>query len=155
MPAILGNRNKFYVRIGDATSYTWLTGEQSNSVNRTQEAIEVSDKSTDWAQFIGGKKGATIEVTIFADNSDPAQVEILKGLYNGTTVKFFVGQLTSGTPPTPSDGEVGEAIVTSIGDTNDFGAVAGRNCSLTVTGPLTHYPALTASATPAANDDTE
>lgn len=143
MGAILGNKNKFYVKIGTATSYTWLTGEQSNNVNRTQEAIEVSDKSTDWAQFIAGKKGATIDATIFADNSDTAQQEVLKGLYNGTKVKFFVGQLSTDTTPAPSDGEVGEAIVTAIGDTNDFGAVSTRNVSLTVDGALTHYPALT------------
>lgn len=142
MAAILGNKNRFYVKIGNATTYTWLTGEQSNSVNRTQEAIEVSDKSTDWAQFIGGKKGATIEATIFADNSDAAQQEVLKGLYNGEKVKFFVGQLSTDTTPAPSDGEVGEAVVTAIGDTNDFGAVSTRNVSLTVDGPLTHYPTL-------------
>lgn len=142
MAAILGNKNRFYVKIGNATTYTWLTGEQSNSVNRTQEAIEVSDKSTAWAQFIGGKKGATIEATIFADNSDAAQQEVLKGLYNGEKVKFFVGQLGTGENPAPTDGEVGEAVVTAIGDTNDFGAVSTRNVSLTVDGPLTHYPTL-------------
>lgn len=144
MAAILGNKNKFYVKIGTATTYTWLTGEQSNSVNRTQEAIEVSDKSTDWAQFIGGKKGATIDATIFADNSDSAQQEILKGLYNGQKVQFFVGQLGTGQSPTPSDGEVGTAVVTAIGDTNDFGAVSTRSVSLTVDGALTHYPSLSA-----------
>lgn len=142
MAAILGNKNKFYVKIGNATTYTWLTGEQSNSVNRTQEAIEVSDKSTDWAQFIGGKKGATIEATIFADNTDSAQQEVLKGLYNGAKVNFFVGQLGTGTNPTPTSGEVGTAVVTAIGDTNDFGAVSTRNVSLTVDGALTHYPSL-------------
>lgn len=143
MGATLGNKNKFYLKIGTATTYTWLTGEQSNNVNRTQEAIEVSDKSTDWAQFIGGKKGATIEATVFADNSDSAQQEVLKGLYNGQKVKFFVGQLGTGQGPAPTDGEVGEAIVTAIGDTNDFGAVSTRNLSLTVDGALTHYPSLT------------
>lgn len=142
MPAILGNKNKFYVKIGNATAYTWLTGEQSNSVNRIQEAIEVSDKSTDWAQFIGGKKGATIDATIFADNSDAAQQEVLKGLYNGQKVQFFVGQLGTGENPSPSDGEVGTAVVTAIGDTNDFGAVSTRSVSLTVDGALTHYPSL-------------
>lgn len=142
MAAKLGNVNKFYLKIGTATTYTWLTGEQSNSVNRTQEAIEVSDKSTDWAQFIGGKKGATIEATVFADNGDSAQQEVLKGLYNGQKVKFFVGQLGTGSNPSPSDGEVGEAIVTAIGDTNDFGAVSSRSISLTVDGALTHYPSL-------------
>ena len=153
MPKTLGNSNKFYVKIGDATTYTWLTGEQSNNVNRTQEAIEVSDKSSEWAQFIGGKKGATIEVTIHADNSDAAQVEALKSLYNGGTLKFFVGHLSSGQNPAPSDGEVGEAITTNISDTNDFGAVSSRSMSLTVNGALTHYPAFTqAAASPAAGE---
>ena len=142
MSAILGNVNKFYVKI--STTYTWLTGEQSNSVNRTQEAIEVSDKSTEWAQFIGGKKGATIEATIFADNSDSAQQEVLKGLYNGVAVDVFVGSLSTNTP---SSGEAGQAIVTAIGDTNDFGAVSTRNVSLTVTGALTHYPAFSGGGT--------
>lgn len=145
MGAILGNNNKFYVKVGTATTYTWLTGEQSNSVNRTQEAIEVSDKSTEWAQFIAGKKGATIDATLFADNADSGQQEVLKGLYNGTKVKFFVGSLVGGTGAdagNPSSGEVGEAIVTSIGDTNDFGAVSTRAVSLTVDGALTHYPSL-------------
>lgn len=142
MAAILGNKNRFYVKIGTAESYTWLVGEQSNSVNRTQEAVETSDKSTDWAQFIGGKKGATIEATLFADNSEAGQQEVLKALHNGTNLKFFVGQLGTGANPTPSDGEVGEAVVTAIGDTNDFGAVSTRNLSLTVTGALTHYPTL-------------
>jgi len=146
MAAILGNVNRFYVKIGSATTYTWLTGEQNNSVNRTQEAIEVSDKSTDWAQFIGGKKGATIEATIFADNSDSAQQEVLKGLYQGTKVQFFVGTLVGGTGAdagNPSSGEVGQAVVTGISDTNDFGSVSTRNVTLTVDGALTHYPSLT------------
>jgi len=142
MAAILGNKNRFYVKIGTAETYTWLVGEQSNSVNRTQEAVETSDKSTDWAQFIGGKKGATIEATLFADNSEAGQQEVLKALHNGTNLKFFVGQLGTGTNPSPSDGEVGEAVVTAIGDTNDFGAVSTRSLSLTVTGALTHYPTL-------------
>ena len=146
MAAILGNNNKFYVKIGTATTYTWLTGEQSNSVNRTQEAIEVSDKSSAWAQFIAGKKGATIEATIFADNADSAQQEALKSLHNGTDLKFFVGSLVGGTGAdagNPSSGEVGEAVVTAISDTNDYGAVSTRNLSLTVNGALTHYPSLT------------
>lgn len=133
----LGNSNKFYVKVGTATSYTWLTGEQSNNVNRTQEAVEVSDKSSKWAQFIGGKLGATIEATIFADNDDDEQVEALKALYYGQNLKFFVGEVATGQP---ADGEAGEAVVTAINDANDFGAVSTRTLSLTVSGELYHYP---------------
>jgi predicted secreted protein len=133
MSAILGNKNKFYLK--SSSTYTWLTGEQSNSVNRTQEAIEVSDKSTDWAQFIGGKKGATIEATVFADNSDSAQASILSSLASGDDVEVFIGQLSNNAP---SSGDAGMCVITAISDTNDFGAVSTRTISLTVNGALTH-----------------
>ena len=134
--AQLGNVNKFYIKI--SSSWTWLTGEQNNSFNRTAEAIEGSDKSTDWAQFIAGKKGATAEVTVFADNSNAAQKNVLSAFASGAEVDFFIGELSTNTP---SSGDVGKAIITAISDTNDFGAVSSRNISLTVTGAVTHYPA--------------
>lgn len=134
--AQLGNVNKFYIKI--STTWTWLTGEQNNSFNRTAEAIEVSDKSTDWAQFIAGKKGATAEVTVFADNTNAAQKNVLSAFASGAEVDFFIGELSTNTP---SSGDVGKAIITAISDTNDFGAVSSRNISLTVTGAVTHYPA--------------
>ena len=56
--AQLGNNRKVYIVTGTTTlTYTWLAGEQTNNFNRTAEAIETSDKSTEWAQFISGKKG--------------------------------------------------------------------------------------------------
>ena len=134
--AQLGNVNKFYIKI--SSSWTWLTGEQNNSFNRTAEAIEVSDKSTDWAQFIAGKKGATAEVTVFADNTNAAQKNVLSAFASGAEVDFFIGELSTNTP---SSGDVGKAIITAISDTNDFGAVSSRSISLTVTGAVTHYPA--------------
>lgn len=133
--AQLGNVNKFYIKI--STTYTWLTGEQNNSFNRTAEAIEVSDKSTDWAQFISGKKGATAEVTIFADNSNAAQKNVLSSFNSGSEVDIFIGVLSSNSP---SSGDVAKAIITAVNDTNDFGAVSTRNISLTITGAVTHYP---------------
>ena len=39
----LGNDKKAYLKL--STNYTWLGGEQNNSLNRNAEAIEVSDKS--------------------------------------------------------------------------------------------------------------
>lgn len=133
--AQLGNVNKFYIKV--SSTYTWLTGEQNNSFNRTAEAIEVSDKSTDWAQFISGKKGATAEVTIFADNSNTAQKSVLASFNSGAQVDIFIGVLSSNTP---SSGDVAKAIITAVNDTNDFGAVSTRSISLTITGAVTHYP---------------
>ena len=141
--AVLGNTRRVYIVTGTTSlTYTWLTGEQTNSFNRTSEALEFSDKSTVWAQFLAGKRGATAEVTVYVDDSNTEQKAALSALHNGTKVKVFIGTLTTGQNPAPSEGDVFEAIVTAISDTNDNGAVATRNMSLTATGAVTHTPTL-------------
>ena len=131
--AVLGNTKKAYIKVSN--SYVWLGGEQSNSVNITAEAVEVSDKDSVWAAFIAGKRGATVEITVFADNTNSAQSAALSALIAGTEVDWAVGTI-SGSNVTAGDS--GKAIVTSVSDTNDFGAVASRTISLTVTGAVTH-----------------
>lgn len=133
MAKALGNSKKAYIKV--STSYTWLGGEQSNSLNRTAEAVEVSDKSTDWAQFIAGKRGATVEITVFADAADAAQNAAITALAAGTVVDWAIGTISGSSV---SAGDYGQAIITAISDTNDFGAVASRTISLTVTGAVTH-----------------
>ena len=142
--AVLGNSRRVYIVTGTTSlTYTWLSGEQSNSFNRTAEAIEVSDKSTDWAQFISGKKGATAEVTVYTnDDNTEKQHAAIAALHSGTKVKVFIGTLTTGTTPAPSQGDVFEAVITAISDTNDNGSVASRSLSLTATGAVTHYPTI-------------
>lgn len=141
--AQLGNERRVYIVTGSSTStYTWLAGEQSNSFNRTAEAIETSDKSTDWAQFLSGKKGATAEVTVYTNDSDAQQKAALSALHNGSQVRVFVGTLTSGSSTAPSEGDVFAAVVTAISDTNDNGAVSTRSISLTASGAVTHYPTI-------------
>ena len=138
--AQLGNTRRVYIVTGTTPTYTVLAGEQTNSVNRTAEAIEVSDKSSDWAQFISGKKGATAEATVFLnDLSTDKQHAVLQALAAGSTVKVFIGTLANNAP---SEGDLFDAIVTAISDTNDVGAVSTRSISLTATGAVTHYPAL-------------
>lgn len=141
--AQLGNERRVYIVTGSSTStYTWLAGEQSNSFNRTAEAIETSDKSTDWAQFLSDKKGATAEVTVYTNDSDAQQKAALSALHNGSQVRVFVGTLTSGSSTAPSEGDVFAAVVTAISDTNDNGAVSTRSISLTASGAVTHYPTI-------------
>ena len=142
--ATLGNNRRVYIvtTSSSTTTYTWLTGEQTNSFNLTSEAIETSDKSTEWAQFISGKKGATAEVTVYADNTNAQQQAALKALITGADVKVFIGTLTGTSTKTPSEGNVFSASVTAISDTNDNGAVATRSISLTANGAVTHYPAI-------------
>lgn len=136
--AKLANVNKAYLK--QTSTYTWLKGEQNNSFNRTAESLEVSDKDSEWAQFISGKKGATIDITVYADNTDAGQKAALAAFEGGSAVDAFIGVL-GGEPTTPSDGDACSAIITAIGDTNDYGAVATRSISLTATGAVTHYPA--------------
>ena len=141
--AELGNIRRFY--LGTALSgetWTWLAGEQSNSFNLTAESIEVSDKSTEWQQFISGKKGATATVTVFTDDTASGpQHDMISALTNGENVFCFIGKLAS-SGNTPTEGDAFEAIITSISDTNDQGSVASRQISLTATGAVKHYPTI-------------
>lgn len=134
--ATLGNKMRAYIR-PDSGSYTWLTGEQNNSLTRSAEAIEVSDKSNDWAQNIAGKKSWSLSVTVFADNADEVQMKAFNALDMGSEVAVFVGILGSGS--TPSSGDSGTGIITGISDTNDMGAARTRTIDITGTGALTHY----------------
>ncbi len=140
--AVLGNTRRAYITLGSSgTPTTWLSGEQTNNFNRTAEAIEVSDKSTVWAQFITGKRGATSEITVYTDDtSGGPQHNAIKALHNGATVRVFIGVLNGSSA---SQGDVFTAIVTAVSDTNDNGSVASRTISLTATGEVTHYPTLT------------
>ena len=108
-----------------------------DSFNETADMIDVSDKSTDWRQYIYGQKGATADVTVFAD--DASQKALLDALRQGETVYCFSGELDA-TGKTPVRGRLFEALVGSIGDTFDMGAVASRSISLTVTGAPEFYP---------------
>ena len=141
--AQLGNTRRVYIVTGSSSkTYTWLSGEQNNSFNRTAEAIEDSDKSTEWAQFLSGQKGATAEVTVYTADNDAQQTAALAALAAGTPVSVFIGTLSSGSSPAPAEGDAFKAIITAINDTNDNGAVASRSLSLTATGAVTHYPTL-------------
>lgn len=139
--AQLGKSRKCYVGTSLTGTWTWLTGEQSSSFNRTQAAVETSDKSSDWQKFIGGIKGATAEVTVYTDDDDTQQKGLISSLAAGTNVFVFIGELTtSGSTATLSAGDAFEAIITGISDTNDNGSIASRSISLQVTGAPAHYP---------------
>lgn len=142
MAATLGNIQKAYICSGadDITNIqdaVWLGCETSNSANRAQDAVECSDKSTQWAKFLAAKRSGTFEVTVYADNGDAGQVEALNGLFVGGVVHFAIGDQSA---DDWADMEYGDCVVTAVSDTNDFGAVASRQITLQATGPLNHYP---------------
>lgn len=138
--AELGNTRRVYIVTGTSTgTYAVLKGEQSNSVNRSAESIDISDKdSGSWGNTMAGKKSLTVDVTVYADNTDVQQKAILEAFYKDKTVRVFVGKL--GSDKAPAEGELFEATIVSIGDTNDAGAVATRAMSLASKGAPTLYP---------------
>ena len=124
-------------------TYTWLAGEQNSSVNLTAEMLDVSDKSTEWKQYLPAMKGGTIDVTVFADDdASGPQSQLLKSLMTGSIVYVFVGKLSTGSTLTPSEGDMASAYVTSISNTYDTNGVATRSISLQITGAITHYPTI-------------
>lgn len=137
--AELGNTRRVYIVTGDGNTYTALKGEQTNSVNRSAESIDISDKDTGaWGSTMAGKKSLTLDVTVYADNTDENQKAILNAFYKDQTVKVFIGKIGAGN--TPSEGEAFDAAIVSISDTNDAGAVATRAMSLASKGEPTIYP---------------
>lgn len=135
--AELGNARRVYIVTGDGDTYTALKGEQTNSVNRNAESIDISDKDTgSWGSTMAGKKSLTLDVTVYADNTE--QKVFLDAFYKDQTVKVFIGKI--GEDNAPAEGEAFDAAIVSISDTNDAGAVATRAMSLASKGEPTIYP---------------
>lgn len=132
--AELGNARRVYIVTGTSGNYTAMKGEQSNSVNRSAESIDVSDKDTgNWGSTIPGKKSLTVDVTVYTDNEDSDQSALLNAFYEGETVQVFIGKAEGSS----NEGELFEATIVSISDTNDAGAVATRQISLASMGEPT------------------
>ena len=128
----LGNDWKMYLGTSATLSgdnYAVLKGEQNSSLNITTDLIETTAKEA-WKTFMAGTKGATGNVTLFADNSDAKQVELIDSLFEGTEVFCFFGDLES------KVGYSFKALVGSIGETADKGSVLSRDVALTATGEV-------------------
>ena len=70
-----------------AASFTWLEGEQNNSLSRSVETLDISDKDGDWAESVPGRKSATADVTVHLDDTaTSAQHTMLASLHNGQKV---------------------------------------------------------------------
>lgn len=103
--------------------------------------LESTDKSSQWRKFIAGIKGATAEVSVFADNSaDSPQHQLIESLFKGESVYCFIGTLESGDKPT--EGDIFEALVSSISTPNEIGSIVTRSISLQVTGEVEHLPSI-------------
>ena len=127
--AELGNSRRVYIVTGDGNTSTVLKGEQSNSVNRSAESVDVSSKDTgEWGDTMPGKKSLTSDFNVYTADDDEHQKAILKAFYAGQAIKVFIGKL--GDSKTPASGELFDAEIMSVGDTNDAGAVSTRAISV-------------------------
>lgn len=140
--AKLGNASKLYLTLSEG-KYTWLKGESTSNVNLSADMIEVSDKEIDWKKYIAGYKGGTVDVTVYADDNDAAQMALIGAFYKGAEVKGFIGSLTGESTAegeSPAEGDAFTALVSSISTPYEIGSAVARNVSLQVTGEMTHYP---------------
>ena len=137
-----GNKRRVYITTSGSTpTNTWIAGEQSNSVNYTNNAIDASDKSTEWDQFISGNKNWTASATFNLDNSASQQQKtLLQSLVNGASVTIFIGELGSGSAIV--EGMAGTAIVSAISETAERNGIITREVTFTGSGaPSFTYPA--------------
>ena len=136
-----GNKRRVYLTTGSGNTRTWIVGEQSNSIDYTNNALDASDKSTEWDQFISGNKNWTATATFNLDNAATAQQKtLLQSLISGAAVSIFIGELGSGNAI--AEGMAGSAIITSISETAERNGIITREITFTGSGaPTVTFPA--------------
>ena len=136
-----GNKRRVYLTTGSGNTRTWIVGEQSNSIDYTNNALDASDKSTEWDQFISGNKNWTATATFNLDNAASSQQKtLLQSLVSGAAVSIFIGELGSGNAI--AEGMAGSAIITSISETAERNGIITREITFTGSGaPTMTFPA--------------
>jgi predicted secreted protein len=128
-----GSAYRLYVSKVGTSNTTPLVGESTSTLNITADALEVSDKSSAWKQYIAGMRGATLSATLYADDADASQKLLISSLMAGDTVHVDLNRMSG-------QSVVGEytaqAIITSIGLTMQNGGVASRDVSFQITGAV-------------------
>lgn len=136
-----GSKRRVYLTTGSGNTRTWIVGEQSNSIDYTNNALDASDKSTEWDQFISGNKNWTATATFNLDNAATAQQKtLLQSLISGAAVSIFIGELGSGNAI--AEGMAGSAIITAISETAERNGIITREITFTGSGaPSVTFPA--------------
>ena len=132
-----GSNRKLYLVESGKTTY--VVGQTSGNLSLNDELLAASDKMDQWERYISGQKAWSASVTLnLSNNANDKQVEFIKSLKNGTPVDIFIGELKN---DEQSDGTAGSAMVSSVEDTFDKGALASRTVNLTGNGePTIIYP---------------
>lgn len=125
-----GGKYKLYVAKTGTDLGSALVGESSSTLNISADALEVSDKSSAWKQYIAGMRGATLNATLYADDSDAKQSLLLTSLMAGDVVDVALKNNDN------SESYNAKAIITSIGLTMPNGGVATRDVTFQITGAI-------------------
>ena len=138
--AVSGRTRKIYLSSSDKSTNTWIVGETSNSLDISRETFGGGAKEDEWDDFFAGRGSWTASASVNLDNSaDKNQISLLNSLIAGTKVYLFIGTVTSG--GTQTEGVWGEALVTSVSESNADGSVSSRDVSFQGCGAPTKVPA--------------
>ena len=132
--AVSGRTRRVYLTKveGEVTTYPWIAGETSNSLDISREVFGGGDKSKSWDSFFAGKGNWNGSASFNLSNkASDEQIGLLTSLKAGDKVVVFVGDLveTAENVFSLSDGIGGEAYITSISETNSDGSVSSRDIS--------------------------
>lgn len=137
--AVSGRARKIYLSSSDKTTNTWIVGETSNSLDISRETFGGGAKEDEWDDFFAGRGSWTASASFNLDNSaDKNQISLLNSLIAGTKVYLFIGTVTGGAQ---TEGVWGEALVTSVSESNADGSVSSRDVSFQGCGAPTKVPA--------------
>ena len=137
--AVSGRTRKIYLSSSDKLTNTWIVGETSNSLDISRETFGGGAKEDEWDDFFAGRGSWTASASFNLDNSaNKNQISLLNSLIAGTKVYLFIGTVTSGAQ---TEGVWGEALVTSVSESNADGSVSSRDVSFQGCGAPTKVPA--------------
>ena len=136
--AVSGRTRKIYLSSSDKSTNTWIVGETSNSLDISRETFGGGAKEDEWDDFFAGRGSWTASASFNLDNSaDKNQISLLNSLIAGTKVYLFIGTVTAGAQ---TEGVWGEALVTSVSESNADGSVSSRDVSFQGCGAPTKVP---------------
>ena len=136
-----GNKRKVYLTDGKGTgTFVWVAGETSSNLSLQANMIEISDKSSKFADFLAGRISGTASVTVNLDETaTESQVELVKSFYNGQKVFVFHGEVNA---DAPVNGTAYEALVSGLDRDYPDDAVVTATFNLQVCGEPVEYPTI-------------
>ena len=136
-----GNKRKVYLTDGKGTgTFTWVAGETSSNLSLQSNMIEVSDKSSRFADFVAGRISGTASVTVnLDDTATESQRKMVSAFYNGQKLFVFHGEVEGNTA---AKGTAYEALVSGLDRDYPDDAVITATFNLQVCGEPIEYPSI-------------